>query len=347
MAKKKTEESAAPEDFLGRLYREINDEFGEGILSGGCDIVDKEQKILPVSPALDAVLGGGILEGTIAIFSGKFKCGKSSAALKFCANAQKSENGSRHIFYGDVEMRLEKRNLVGTYGLDYSPEKFTHIKSTKGQILTAEKHLSIYERIINNCPNSILVIDSLSALCNEKEYTDDLTGQARPGGPKLVAAFLRRISNSIKINNVTVIVMLHLITNISGYGATYVEDGGIKIQFFLSNKLRAKSVEDWTVGSGANEQKIGQITTWSMECSALNGVPGTTCQTYLRYGYGLDDHMENIQLAINLGLIEKKASWFAFNGQSIQGIDGLYKYLKENQELYLELEKNIRGLLYG
>src|SRR4051812_27823631 len=100
-------------DVQKQILKELEKDFGKGVMIKGNEIVDRQKKIIPVSPALDYILGGGVPEGTWGVLTGKYKSGKSSISLHFAGNCQKPENGSRNVYYLNVEGRLKKRDLNG------------------------------------------------------------------------------------------------------------------------------------------------------------------------------------------------------------------------------------------
>jgi len=56
----------------------IRKQFGEGVLKDAHSIINRENIVIPVSPKLDLILGGGIPEGSFVIFTGQPKWGKFS-----------------------------------------------------------------------------------------------------------------------------------------------------------------------------------------------------------------------------------------------------------------------------
>jgi len=55
----------------------IASKFGNNILVGANTILDSDRIIIPISPKLNMITGGGILEGSMVTFSGLPKCGKA------------------------------------------------------------------------------------------------------------------------------------------------------------------------------------------------------------------------------------------------------------------------------
>lgn len=271
----------------------------------------------------------------------------TTTSLDFAATAQKAEyaHGSfkdgRQVYYLNIEGRLKKRDLEGIPGLDLS--RFHVIGSQQGKILHAEEYLQIAEKIINEVPGSVLIIDSYSALCTEAEITSDMDKMQRADGAKLLAKFCRKVANVIPVNQNVVIGITHLMGNPTGYGAEFKEKSGQAIAYQTDVKLRVKSFKPWTLS--ADNTQIGQEVEWQVICSAL-GPPGGVITSYIRYGSGVDKYMEAVALASDLGLIQKGGAWYtlisAKDKPKFQGTEKVRAYLLENPEEYINLVDNIK-----
>lgn len=328
-------------------HKDIVKKYGEGVLMDASFLAEEKKVIIPVTPALDIHLHGGIPEGTVATFSGKEGSGKTTTALQIAANAQKEEYGSRKIFYDDVEHRLKKSTLDGIHGLDYSPNKFEVIHSTKDKILSAEDHLNIVLLLLKEQTQSIFIIDSTSALCGDGEMNEDVKSDFRNASPKLIANFCRHIMPIVFVNKHLVMLTQHLITDTSGKGLGYQEDGGTKIKHASDYRLRIKYIDKWMVGSGENEKCVGQILHWTITKSPYGVID--KIDSYLRYGYGLDDVSEIINLACDIGLIVKGGSWFTMefleSKQKLQGQENVYQFLKTNVDAFEQLKTAVKESL--
>ena len=216
------------------LKEDVTKTFGDDIILTGNAIVDKKGVVIPVSPSLDIILNGGIPEGSFVVLTGQPKCGKTTTSLDFAATAQRLEykgdlKDSREVYYLNIEGRLKKGDLEGIPGLNL--DKFHVIGSQQGKILHAEEYLQIGEKIINEIPGSVLIIDSYSALCTEAEITSDMDKMQRADGAKLLAKFCRKVANVIPVNKNIVIGITHLMGNPTGYGAEFKEKSGQAIAY--------------------------------------------------------------------------------------------------------------------
>lgn len=332
------------------LKEDVIKKFGDEIILSGNALIDKKVLIIPFSPSLDIALNGGIPEGSFVVLTGQPKCGKTTSSLDFAATAQRMEYAhesfkeGRQVYYLNIEGRLKKRDLEGIPGLDLS--RFHIIGSQQGKILHAEEYLQIAERIINEVPGSILIIDSYSALCTEAEITSDMDKMQRADGAKLLAKFCRKVANVIPVNRNVVIGITHLMGNPTGYGAEFKEKSGQAIAYQTDIKLRAKTFKPWVTGT--DNTQIGQEIEWQVVCSAL-GAPGAVTTSYIRYGQGIDKCTELINLASDLGVIQKGGAWYTIPGvedaPKFQGVEKVRAFLLDNPKAYSKVHESVKELL--
>lgn len=322
--------------------KEDKEDSNSGVMIDASFIKDRPRDVLHVSPASDIGLGGGIPKGSWVIFSGKPKFGKSTKAIHCIAKFLKQFPDSKAL-YVDTEHRLKRFHLSHPL-LDIN--RLQILQSQKGKILDAEEHLTQVELYIKDNPDSIIVIDSTSALCSSSEQImDKISGDIRSKGPKILAHFCRKMASVVPVQDTIIIMITHLIANTSGYGSPYLEDSGNKIQYQSDVKLRGKSVEKWE----DKETQIGQIISWNVEWAAL-GPPGQIIKNYFRYNNGIDETMELIEQAINFGMITKGGAWFTCDfmselgelPQKAQGQEKLHQLISSDQRYIDCLQDQIK-----
>lgn len=310
------------EEFL----KETEKKYGAGIITSGADVVKSNYKTFYVSPNSDAAIGG-FPEGSWVTFSGPSGCGKTTMGLQLAQVIQEQDK-DREIFYIDAEHRLKRMNLEGIKGLD--PDRVHVIRSTEERQLTGEDFLQIGTEILKTHPGCILIIDSASSLCPANEMIGDVSGSVRTSSPKMLGNFCRKNAGIVKTNRNIVFIVKHIITNTSGYGEKWLEDGGEKIKFQADIRVMTKGKpEIWNEGPKTAPVKVGHIVEWDVLKSAT-GASGGTFKTYIRYGIGVDKFMEYFQLAADYGIIEVKGAWYYFEGNKWQGEAKVRAYFEEN-----------------
>ena len=323
-----------------QLRKEINKNHNTSVVTQASELIVADKKVVSVSPMADYNLGGGIPEGTWLILSGLPKAGKTVTALQIAANAQKQYG--KPVYIGSVEHRINKKELEGIHGLDVSEVEM--IQSTAGKILTAQDFLQEFTTVIKSIPGCVLIIDSTSALCAEGEFANVMNDKSlgRNEGPRLLAQFCRKMTGVVPVQNTIVIVIQHLIANTSGYGEPYYEDGGRKMQHQADTKLRCTTFQKWE--NTKKDDQIGQVINWQIKTAALTK-PGGKFQSYLRYGYGLDDIKEYMSLGLDMGVIEKGGAWYTFGNLKAQGEDKLRAALADSPDTLEQLKQQVQQML--
>jgi len=326
---------------ISTFEKSIIKQYGENVIVPGSYVIKNKKKVLSISPMFDSALGG-IPEGSWVTFAGPAGCGKTTLALQV---AQSGQADGRPVFYLNAEGRIREMNLRGINGLN--PDEIKIIQSTEDRQLTGEDYLNIGTNILKANKGCILILDSASALCSSDEMTKEVTGSSRSANPKTLGNFCRKNAGIVSTMNNVVVVIKHIITNTSGYGATFMEDGGVKIKFQADIQLRTtKSPEVWEENGG----NVGQIVEWDIVKYAMplkNNV--RKFKTYIRYGTGVDKLTEMIQLALDYGVIDAAGAWYSFEKDEekhkFQGQAKLFAALKDNEELrnYVQAQVNAIG----
>lgn len=342
MGRKKDEEFELTE----RVAREVEKEYGGGVLVDGASVLGRPPAVLPMSPALDLITSGGIEEGSWVGVTGNPKVGKTVTCLSFAASCQRPEHGSRPVYYLKAEGRLSTTHLRGIQGLDLSPGRFHVVQSREGRILTAQDFLRIGGSILRTVPGAVLIIDSVSALCDENELNADIAEQLVAPGNRLFARFVRTNSQVVPVNRSVVLCITHLIANIGKPGM--YERAARAVQYQYDYMLRAVSKSPWEAGG----RQVGLEVNWVCNTSRL-GPPGMQMTSYLRFGVGIDRLYELVKLGLTAGLIAARGSHYGLDflaapGQEaprFHGSEKLYRALLERPDWAEELGRRVRAAL--
>jgi len=335
MAKKKSEGDG---EFKGDIDALINKKYGD-VIRPASEIIDQNLEVFSTgSPNIDVAIGGGIQEGSVVEVCGLPKVGKTSLCLQSLSNFIAK---GRPCFFVDVENRFDRKNLQ-IHGLDSSKLKL--IRSEEGNILTITKTLDLIDDIIKSEKGCAVVLDSLSALLSDERAIDGVDGQRRDTRPKTNADWILGISPYIRINRATLFVIRHYSTNTSGNGAKYSPDGGLKVSFRKDVSLHCKWHEKWKVG----EKFLGNIMHFAIDSSNFAS-PVENVDTFLRFGYGIDQEKEIVSQAIDYGILERAGSWITLSYLEepikLQGEEKVIDFLRENPDSYTVLRAKIQELL--
>ncbi len=320
----------------------------DDLIVSGRAWMSKPKQTIRVSPSVDIALRGGVPEGSVCIFTGPPKCGKTTTALKLAAKAQSSEyaiNGKkRHVYVYNVEHRLKPRDLEAA-GIDLDHADI--IESQTGNILSGEDYLDIAVTKIKENPYSIHIVDSFSMLCTPEEMSGGMGKMQRADGAKLLKKFFRIAAPIIPVNNCILIGITHIMGNPSGMGGDG-EGGGYGAKYGADVKLRCSHVQRWTVGADEDSEQIGQKVFWRVESSSL-GPTGVKFMSYLRYGESLDEYIELIEMCSDLDMIKKSGNWFIVdldNGEEkkLNGKEQFKQYLKQNPDTYNKYQTELYAM---
>jgi len=356
---KEAETVEVNDDPRASVVKSVAEEYGKGVIVSGNDIIEDPCALIPISPSLDIITGGGILEGSFVGLTGPPKSTKTTSALSFLANCQLPQYGSRPVFYGKVEGRLSTQHLQGIRGLDL--DNFKVIQSREGQILSAQKYLQIFDNILTNIPRAVLLIDSISALCDQKELDGGVGTETRGSGAKLFSQWLSTMSNVVPVNRSIVIGITHMMCNTSGVGPKYLEKASRRWHYQCDYQLRTIMKENWM---GTN-QILGFKVAW--KCfTTPRGLPLMQTDSYFRFGVGLDRLYEAFSYGCLAGLIKKtspKSSWMTIDflmrpefkhirgdlteAPKAQGGEGIYKLLEANPEWAHALQDEVVKIASG
>jgi len=327
----------------------LTKKFGDDVFISGNALVDEPRIVIPVSPVLNYMLGGGIPEGSFVLTTGPAKVGKTTLCLDFAATAQKEEYASeycpdgRHVYFFNIEGRLSDRDLRGIKHLNLEKDRFTVIRSRPGYILNAEDYLDIAESLINTKTGAIFIFDSFSQLCSSSRKESEYGQGYRDNVPIMLADFTKKVCNVLPVNRSIVMGITHIIANTSGMGYSQTsEASGRKIQYQADVKLRATYKELFPKDA---DNPIGQKVHWECSTSAI-GPPGRKGTSFLRYGLGIDKVFEIAELSKDLGLIKQGGAWFTLpDDTKVQGFENCVEKLREKPELVEQLNKDFQEMI--
>ena len=317
------------EEALNQALKLIEKEYGKGsVMKLGAE-PEKIEVISSGSISLDKALGvGGYPKGRIIEIYGPESSGKTTFALHAIANAQK--NGCFAAFI-DAEHALDP-TYAHALGVDI--ENLVLSQPDNG-----EQALEIAEALIKSGSIDVLVVDSVAALVPEAELNGDM-GDSHVGlHARLMSQAMRKLSGIISKTKCVAIFINQIREKVGVmFGNPETTTGGRALKFYSSVRLEIRRGEQIKDGTSA----IGNRTTIKVVKNKV-APPFRTCEVEIIYGQGISHLGEIVDLATEMGLIEKSGSWFSYNGEKIgQGREKVKDYLKNHEDICNEIEAKIR-----
>jgi recombination protein RecA len=335
MEEKNSDKLKALELALGQIDRQ----FGKGSVMRlgervGIDNID----IIPTgSLALDAAIGvGGIPRGRVVEIFGPESSGKTTLALHVVAEAQKRGGIAAFI---DAE-----------HAMDAAYARALGVKIDDllvSQPDTGEQALEITETLVRSGALDIVVIDSVAALVPRAEIEGEM-GDAQMGlQARLMSQALRKLTGAISKSNTTVVFINQIREKIGVmFGNPETTTGGRALKFYASVRLDIRKLTPIKEGNDI----VGSRTKVKVVKNKV-APPFKEAEFDIMYGVGISKSGDLLDLAVELGAVEKSGTWYSFGQERIgQGRENVKKFLeqKENQDLYEKMEKAVRekmGLL--
>ena len=156
---------------------------------------------------------------------------------------------------------------------------------------------------------------------------------------RLMSQALRKLTANIKRSNTLVIFINQIRMKIGVmFGSPETTTGGNALKFYASVRLDIRRVGSIKKG----DEVLGSETRVKVVKNKV-APPFRVADFDILYNEGISRESEIINLATQLGYIEKSGAWYSYNQEKIgQGKENVRIYLQENVELAKKLENMIR-----
>jgi recombination protein RecA len=315
---------------LDAAVTQIKKQYGDGSVMRLGEASHLAVEVVPTgSLALDLALGvGGIPRGRVTEIYGPEASGKTTLCQHLVAESQKLGGVCAYI---DMEHALDP-GYAGRCGVDVENLYIS-------QPDTGEQALEIADTLVRSGAVDVVVIDSVAALVPRAEIEGDM-GEATMGmQARLMSQALRKLSGAIKQTNTAVVFTNQLRQKIGVmFGNPETTTGGMALKFYASVRLDVRRVESIKVG----QEVVGARTRVRVVKNKV-APPFKTVEFDILYNEGISKVGDILDLGVELGVIEKRGSFFTYGEQRIgQGRENARQNLKENPALAAELEQRIR-----
>jgi recombination protein RecA len=315
---------------LDQVLQDIEKQFGKGSVMKLGDNEKIEIDVIPSgSISLDLALGiGGYPKGRIVEIYGPESSGKTTFALHAIAEAQK--RGGRCAFI-DAENALDPQYAKN---LGVNIDELLLSQPDNG-----EQALEITEALVRSGSISVIVIDSVAALVPQAEIEGEM-GDSHVGlQARLMSQALRKLAGVINKTN-TIAIFINQLREKVGvmFGNPETTPGGRALKFYSSVRLEIRRSEQIKLGTDI----VGNKTSIKVVKNKM-APPFKNCTVDIMYGEGVSHEGELVDLASEVGIIEKSGAWYSYNGEKIgQGKENVKELFKKNKELCEEIDAKVR-----
>ncbi len=306
--------------------------YGKGtIMKLGDKQITEVEVINTGSLGLDIALGvGGLPKGRVIEIYGPESSGKTTLAIHAIAECQKKGGMAAFI---DAEHAFD-RAYAEALGVD--TENLLISQPDNG-----EQALEIAENLIRSGAIDIIVIDSVAALVPRSEIEGEM-GDSKMGlQARLMSQAMRKLTGTIGRTGCCCIFINQLREKIGVmFGNPETTTGGNALKFYASIRLdirrQGSPLKDKEGNMMGNNVKVKVV---------KNKVapPFRVANFDIMYGEGISKTGEIVDLGVDLEIIQKSGSWFAYGGSKIaQGRDAAKQFMADNPEVADEIETKIR-----
>lgn len=333
-SKKEVKREVNPEDKLKALNAailQIEKEYGKGsIMKLGESAKNMNVDAVPTGClSLDLALGiGGLPKGRIIEVYGPESSGKTTVALHVVAEVQKSGGIAGFI---DAEHALDPV-YAKKIGVDIDNLYISQPDS-------GEQALEITETMVRSGAVDIIIVDSVAALVPKAEIDGDM-GDAHVGlQARLMSQALRKLTSIISKSNCIVLFINQLREKVGVmFGSPETTTGGRALKFYSTVRLDVRKIETLKQAGDfvGNRVRVKVV---------KNKVapPFREAEFDIMFGQGISREGDILDLAVKYDIVNKSGAWYAYKGDKIgQGRENSKQFLKEHQEICMEIEKETR-----
>jgi recombination protein RecA len=320
---------------LDKAVGDIVKRYGDGSIMRLGDAHKMTIDAIPTgSLSLDLALGiGGIPRGRITEIYGPESSGKTTICQHIVAEVQKAGGTAAYV---DMEHALDPV-YAAKCGVDVD-------NLLVSQPDTGEQALEITETLVRSGAVDLVVIDSVAALVPRSEIEGDM-GDAQMGAmARLMSQALRKLSGAINQTKTSVIFTNQLRMKIGVmFGNPETTTGGNALKFYASVRLDVRRIQSIKIGA----EIVGNRTRVRVVKNKV-APPFRTAEFDIMYNEGISKVGDLIDLATQLGIVDKRGAFFSFNETRLgQGRENSKEFLRQNPSLADEIEVIIRQRATG
>ncbi len=322
---------AARKKNLDLAISQIQKDFGETAIMRLGDGHRVDVDVIPTGNLLiDRALGvGGFPRGRIVEIYGPESSGKTTLTLTVIAQAQKAGGLAAFI---DVEHALDPA---------YAAKLGVNIDDLLvSQPNSGEEALQICETLVRSNAIDVVVLDSVAALVTKQELAGEIGDSTVGAQARLMSAAMRKLTALISKARTTCIFTNQIREKIGVmFGSPETTPGGRALKFFSSVRIDIRRIGQIKATDGSVQGARTRVKVVKNKVAA----PFKEAEFDIIYNEGISSGGSLIDLAIEFDIIQKRGSWFSYSGNQLaQGRDGAKLALKDDENLYKEIEVKVK-----
>jgi len=322
---------AARKKNLDLAISQIQKDFGETAIMRLGDGHRVDVDVIPTGNLLiDRALGvGGFPRGRIVEIYGPESSGKTTLTLTVIAQAQKAGGLAAFI---DVEHALDPA---------YAAKLGVNIDDLLvSQPNSGEEALQICETLVRSNAIDVVVLDSVAALVTKQELAGEIGDSTVGAQARLMSAAMRKLTALISKARTTCIFTNQIREKIGVmFGSPETTPGGRALKFFSSVRIDIRRIGQIKATDGSVQGARTRVKVVKNKVAA----PFKEAEFDIIYNEGISSVGSLIDLAIEFDIIQKRGSWFSYSGNQLaQGRDGAKLALKDDENLYKEIEVKVK-----
>lgn len=317
---------------LEAALKQVDKQFGQGsIMKLGSKQKADVPSISSGCLALDLIIGmGGYPRGRIIEIFGPESSGKTTLALHAASEAQKKGGVAAFI---DAEHALDPA-YAKRLGVDVN-------ELLVSQPDYGEQAFEIIELLVKSNAVDLIVVDSVAALVPKAEIDGDF-GDAHLGlHARLMSQALRKLAGIVSKTRTCLIFLNQLRMKINNfYGNAETTTGGVSLKFYATLRMDVRRIT--TIKDG--DLTIGNVVRVKVVKNKL-APPFKTVEFDIMYNKGLSNESSILDLGVEMSVIDKTGSWFAYQDERLgNGREEAKQYLRNNPKLKATLIEKISSL---
>ena len=204
--------------------------------------------------------------------------------------------------------------------------------------------MNITETLVRSNSIDLIVVDSVAALTPQAEIDGEIGDSSVGLQARLMSQAMRKLTAICNKSRCSIVFINQLREKVGViYGSPEVTTGGKALKFYSSVRIDIRKAD--TIKDGA--EVIGNRTKARIVKNKV-APPFKVAEFDILFGKGISLAGCVLDVATDMGLVEKSGSWYSYNDEKIgQGRDKTLDYLNKNPDVFNEINEKVREKVFA